>query len=170
MEPNNEEFDQLRKLLELKRHEAPPPGYFEDFSSSVIARIEAEDARAGSAWWRRLFPGVETSPLMVGAYSVIAASLVIAGVQLAGNSKSPDGVGSGNDLAGSGVSAPQGPELQSPILVPVGEESSPIVAQPAAIAVVNELENTARSAPTGMFDPPSLYTSKVERVAFPQNQ
>ena len=80
MNPPEENFENLRKLLELKRHETPPPGYFEGFSSNLIARIEAEDARPAPAGWRRFFPSLDTSPLMVGAYGVIVASLVIAGV------------------------------------------------------------------------------------------
>ena len=42
--PDN--FDSLRKVLRVKRHEQPPPRYFNEFASHVMARIENR--------WRRL--------------------------------------------------------------------------------------------------------------------
>ena len=170
MESNEKEFERLGKLLELKRHEVPPPGYFEDLSAQVIARIEAEDARVGSAWWRKLISGFDSSPLMVGAYGVIVASLVICGIQLAGNPEPADSLGTGNNLADGGVPAAAELQPHTPAAAPGNDVVVPAFADPAAIAVVDELKNTVRPAPTGMFDPPSLYTSKVERASFPQNQ
>lgn len=179
-EPNDQEFETLRKLLELKRHEVPPPGYFEDFSSGVIAKIEAEDARPATAWWRRLIPGIDTSPVMLGAYGVIVGSLVIAGVQLT-RTGSPDGELDGAPQLSS--SEPMQPVASPDSVLPEAAlvpESMPVVAgktdaQGAGGTVVktigNEAEHVARTAPTGLFDPPSIHkTSRVERVSFPVNQ
>ncbi len=41
MNENNKNFDELKRLLKLKRHEIPPPGYFNNFSGEVISRIRA---------------------------------------------------------------------------------------------------------------------------------
>ena len=150
MESPEENFEELRKLLELKRHETPPPGYFEGFSSNLIARIEAEDARPTPAWWQRFFPSLDASPLMVGAYGVIVASLVIAGVQLAGQAGSPEELAPNPGLAGT---EPVGLEVESNAMI---------------VTASDEAEGVARTAPTGMFNPPSIHgTSTPQRVSFP---
>jgi len=38
---NENDFKSLRRLVALKRHEVPPPGYFNHFSDQVIQRIRA---------------------------------------------------------------------------------------------------------------------------------
>ena len=62
MNPAPEEFDELRKLLVLKRHEQPPPGFFNHFSDKVIGRIEAEGLFRRASWWQRLFPSLDAKP------------------------------------------------------------------------------------------------------------
>ena len=55
MYPDSENFDQLRRLLAVKRHEQPPPGYFHNFSRQVIARIRAGERAEPANAWARLF-------------------------------------------------------------------------------------------------------------------
>jgi hypothetical protein len=70
MSENDNNFDALRRLLALKRHEIPPPGYFEDFSGSVIGRIRASEAAQPLPWLFRFFQAFESKP----AYPVALAS------------------------------------------------------------------------------------------------
>ena len=81
MNPNSENFDQLRKLLALKRHEQPPPRYFNDFSGQVIARIRAgEHGEDGLAWVRKLWSLMEGKPMLTGAFGAAVCALVISGI------------------------------------------------------------------------------------------
>lgn len=70
MSENENNFEALRHLLALKRHEIPPPGYFEDFSGHVIARIRAGEAAQSLPWLFRFFQAFEVKP----AYPVALAS------------------------------------------------------------------------------------------------
>jgi hypothetical protein len=70
MSENENNFETLRQLLALKRHEIPPPGYFEDFSSGVIARIRASETAQRMPWLLRFLQIFESRP----AYPVALAS------------------------------------------------------------------------------------------------
>jgi hypothetical protein len=55
MNENENNFESLRRLLALKRHETPPPGYFSYFSSQVLQRIRAGDTGTSAGWTEDLF-------------------------------------------------------------------------------------------------------------------
>jgi hypothetical protein len=90
MSQNTENFESLRHLLTLKRHEQPPPGYFNSFSSQVIARIklgETGEERANSgrgiweaSWLQRLWAAFETKPILAGGFAVAVCGLLIGGM------------------------------------------------------------------------------------------
>ena len=90
MSPETENFDQLRRLLALKRYEQPPPGYFHHFSSQVIARIEAgerADDPVGfvrfiweGVWLQRLWDAIESKPALAGVFGAAVCGFLVAGV------------------------------------------------------------------------------------------
>jgi len=84
-EPEN--FEALRRLLVIKRHEQPPPGYFNDFSRQVISRIRADEAAAGESFLARLLQPVqslwtsfEAKPIVAGVFGVGVCSLLVIGL------------------------------------------------------------------------------------------
>jgi hypothetical protein len=93
MNPDTENFAQLRRLLALKRHEQPPPGYFNDFSAQVIARIKAGEKGEGGAlierllweapWLQRIWAAFEAKPVLAGVFGVAVCGLLITGVLFA---------------------------------------------------------------------------------------
>lgn len=72
--PDN--FESLEKLLRLKRHEQPPPRYFNEFSGRVIDRIGRGEARR--SWWERL--GFDLRPALAAGAGMVACGLMVYGV------------------------------------------------------------------------------------------
>lgn len=84
MNPDSENFDSLRQLLALKRHEIPPPGYFDRFSRDVMARIKAGESggTVGSehSWFQRLLSVFDVKPVFAGAFGTAVCAFLISGV------------------------------------------------------------------------------------------
>ncbi|MGA3163736.1 MAG: hypothetical protein ABSD77_06000 [Verrucomicrobiota bacterium] len=90
MNENEPNFESLRRLLALKRHEMPPPRYFDSFSSQVIARIRAGEAGTPASPLEHLFGQIpwlleslqtfEMKPVFAGAYASALCLLLAAGV------------------------------------------------------------------------------------------
>ena len=76
--------EQISKLLRLKRHELPPPGYFEDFLQEFQARQRAELIRR-PLWeiaWDRIASIAPSFQVPRMAYSSIAALAVAASAMI----------------------------------------------------------------------------------------
>jgi hypothetical protein len=65
-----DDFEALRKLMALKRHEQPPPGYFNRLSDKIAARLEREGGRPG--FWERTLAAFTFRPAF--AYSFALAT------------------------------------------------------------------------------------------------
>jgi hypothetical protein len=89
----NENFESLRRLLTLKRHEVPPPGYFHNFSSQVIARIRAGESQTPASWlelsWLSKFiETLQTKPAFAGGLAATLCMFLIAAIVYASQTES----------------------------------------------------------------------------------
>lgn len=83
-------FEPLRKLLALKKHETPPPGYFDNFSSQVVNRIRLGEAKQTAGWLAGLFSEApwllrflqmfEAKPAFAGVLASVMFLLLVAGI------------------------------------------------------------------------------------------
>jgi hypothetical protein len=93
MNESKPNFESLRRLLVLKRHEMPPPGYFNNFSRQVIARIRAGEAEASASqsdhvfgsmpWFIRLLQSLESKPVFAGGFATALCGLLLFGAVMA---------------------------------------------------------------------------------------
>jgi len=97
MNESENNFNDLKKLLKLKRHEVPPPGFFNQFSDGVIGRIREGEARSAgsladklndSAPWLVSFLRIfEAKPGVIGGFATSLCLLLLFGVVLAERSE-----------------------------------------------------------------------------------
>jgi hypothetical protein len=90
MNEDQQSFEELKRLLKLKRHEMPPPGYFDGFSDQIVSRIRAgETARnpaladkleAEAPWLLNFLRLFDARPGMVGGFAASLCLLLIIGV------------------------------------------------------------------------------------------
>jgi hypothetical protein len=96
MNERDDNFAALRKLLSLKQHEVPPPGFFNDFSSVVISRIRSGDAGNPDSlsnrllneapWLFRLINSFQERPALAGVFASALLLLLAAGIVYTDNS------------------------------------------------------------------------------------
>jgi hypothetical protein len=92
MSPVHDDFEQLRRLLALKQHEQPPPGYFHGFSRQVIVRIKAGELgneSEASTWsfgagslFQRIWATLDARPILAGAFGVAVCGFFVVGALL----------------------------------------------------------------------------------------
>lgn len=134
MIPEQEQFQQLRRLLALKRHELPPPGYFDNFSREVIVRIRVGQTAGPSSvfdvlswevpWVQRLLGSLQQRPILAGGFGFAVCALLLAGLAFSGNSNVAP------DLSGSPIATAVAPQLQ----FHGGVSAAPVLYRPAAPA------------------------------------
>jgi hypothetical protein len=78
MNPEQENFDALRKLLALKRHEVPPPGYFDHLPRRISTRLYANEG--ASSVWESMVEWLPHNASLAYAFSLTACGAVAVSV------------------------------------------------------------------------------------------
>jgi hypothetical protein len=128
MSQEQQNFESLQRLMALKRHEVPPPGYFHSFSGEVVNRLRAgergeeaflHELFSHAPWLQRLWTTFETKPIYAGAFGAALCALLVGGV------------------------------LLSEFTTPTPVNLQPVAAAPAAAPVSNPAESSAVAALPG---------------------
>jgi hypothetical protein len=82
MNSSPEDFKDLRRLIALKRHEVPPPGYFNYLPDKIQLRIERGDLSEHSTWWEWLVRKLDAQPVLAGAYAFAISGLMLLGFKV----------------------------------------------------------------------------------------
>lgn len=82
MNSSPDDFKDLRRLLALKRHEKPPPGYFNYLPDKIMMRLDREDLDEYSSWWQWLVRKLDAQPVLAGAYAFAISGLMLLGFKL----------------------------------------------------------------------------------------
>jgi hypothetical protein len=99
-------FHDVKRLLKLKRHEAPPPGYFNHFSGDVISRIRAGEGREaegflakfeGNSFMAGLVQLLHVKPGVLGGFATSLCLLLLIGVVMA---ERTDDTSTASDITG----------------------------------------------------------------------
>src|SRR6266852_9884004 len=80
MNPEPQDPSRLQKLLALKRHEQPPPRFFNDFSDRVISRLHSPGAIEPAYWWQRLGLELDVRLAVIFAFGLLVCGLFLFGV------------------------------------------------------------------------------------------
>jgi hypothetical protein len=166
MKPSDSNFDELKRLLKLKRHEVPPPGYFEQFSAKVLFRIRtgeaggshtlAEKLAVEAPWLLRVLQIFETRPGLVGAFATSLCLLLMLGVLASDHT---DSISQDSLLAGVPVESQETAATTTVAIADAAANESGVTVntnpvtslQPTAtlFGQQNPLFQTASFAPTG---------------------
>jgi hypothetical protein len=160
MRDQPQDFEPLRRLLALKRHETPPPGYFRDFSSRVIDRIERESATPKGSWLTRLLALLRARPAISTSFCVASMLVLLAATTLF--ESNPAGPRTGLPKVEpryTAMPAPTGPAAASAIVFVTNLE-------PAGLALEVTPPKFSRPPTNSLFDAP--FYQRVEPVSFNQ--
>jgi hypothetical protein len=160
-EDQSQDFEKLQRLLKLKRHEQPPPRFFNEFSGQVTARLRAgetdrlntfEDVVAQSPWLQLVWRAIEGRPALSGIFTAGVCGLLLAGGFLFGTAPVQPGLVAGSDEQKPAAATPEDSLLAA---------SSPNVRSYAVST------NPAGVLPGSLFSLPTLETMPASGSPIP---
>ena len=158
MSTESDNFEALRKLLVLKKHEVPPPGYFDQFASEIRSRLAAGEHRQTdlwremgdeASWLQRLWSSLAAQPALAGAVGMAVCGVMLAGVYFSQSSESGNGgvtVAESWKLTAPAVSALAGGQM-SPATMLASSSTNPVMAVPAGGSLFDRIGVAGQTAP-----------------------
>ena len=77
MENHTDEFDSLQRLLSLKRHEAPPPRFFDELPGRIMNEIQNQRPSRGQSFLDRLFAFPVFQPVAAAGVALLIGGLFL---------------------------------------------------------------------------------------------
>jgi hypothetical protein len=74
MNPVDNQFDNLRRLLALKRHECPPPGHFDHLADRIRAALESGRGEPRPGFWTQLAAQFDFRPAFASALALVVGT------------------------------------------------------------------------------------------------
>ncbi|MFM2082649.1 MAG: hypothetical protein RL380_1340 [Verrucomicrobiota bacterium] len=132
-----DEFEKLRKLLALKKHEVPPPGYFDHLAGDVRARLRGgehlksdlwEQMGEEASWMQRIWATLAAKPALATACGIGVCALALGGIYLIQDPADT-----------SDFAQKNGPAFVT--LPPQNSSTNPAVALPGGTTLFDQLQN-----------------------------
>ncbi len=81
-QPSDDDTQRLLQLLALKRHEVPPPGFFDRMPSRIIVSIRAGTEVSDRTTWQALLSMIRGEPMIAGSYAALGIGALLFGVSV----------------------------------------------------------------------------------------
>ena len=82
MQPPDDAEQRLVRLLALKRHELPPPGFFDQLPVRILVNLRAGSEVDDAPWWRRAWRAFAHEPMVGLSYASLGVGAVLFGVSV----------------------------------------------------------------------------------------
>jgi len=80
MKSQPEDFGKIKTLLNIKKHEQPPPRFFRGFASDVLSRLNTPEDHGTPTLWRRLGLDFDYNPVLLCALGVAVCAMLLFGI------------------------------------------------------------------------------------------
>jgi hypothetical protein len=160
MSETPDDFNDLRRLLKLKQHEVPPPGYFNILAGDVMSRIRSGESGGHRSVLERLdeqFPRLaallrlfEAKPGLIGGLATSVCVVLLGAVIMVDRSDEATDMPMGTMATAQGMGG--GPDLASAVqLAPADNSGITVSTNPvSSLQPVTTLFNSSESS---LFQP-----------------
>jgi hypothetical protein len=80
MKPEDQNEDELQRILSLKKREQPPPRFFHRLSEKIIDRLHTPEPPSPPTWRQRMGLDFDTKPVLICVSGVAVCTLLVCGL------------------------------------------------------------------------------------------